>query len=70
MRDVLLVKSTYVGTLTVRYVLFLPDRNKRFASEEQRETSAIAYVQHDTVTAPRYYKIDERDSTAKSGFHL
>jgi hypothetical protein len=40
-------------------VLFLSNNNKRIASEERRETSAIAYVQHGTVTAPRYYKIGE-----------
>jgi len=28
--------------------------DKRSAPEEQRETGSIAYVQHGTVTAPRY----------------
>jgi hypothetical protein len=45
-------------------------KNKRIASEERRETSAIAYVQHGTVTAPRYYKIGEGCSTVESVINL
>jgi hypothetical protein len=58
------------GFLSKCCMSFLLSSDKRFALKERRETSAIAYVQHGTVTAPRYHKIGERYSTVENAFHL
>ena len=51
--DVSLVLG-HVQSFDQLVALLMIDSSKRFASEERRKTSVIAYVQHGTVTAPRY----------------